>query len=270
MSVLRYPGGKTRAVKHILPLIPDDISTLYSPFFGGGSIEISASSTKSNLVSIHANDKFEPLITFWETCKTHDDSLTSKLRQKKTCIDKDYFTVMRKSMREMGTTIDKVERASMYFCINRCSFSGATFSGGFSKESSESRFTTSSIDRIAKLDLSKFNFHNLDYSNFFANVVDKHDNDIGGTKPFLYADPPYALLKGNSLYGNDGDLHESFDHTMFRDVIVACKIPWLLSYNDCPSIRELYAGYEILETQWSYSMNASKKSSEILVKSNAL
>lgn len=39
----------------------------------------------------------------------------------------------------------------MYFIINRCSFSGATLSGGFSLESSQKRFTTSSIERIKKI-----------------------------------------------------------------------------------------------------------------------
>ena len=39
-SILRYPGGKTRATKLILPrLMAQQASRLISPFFGGGSIE---------------------------------------------------------------------------------------------------------------------------------------------------------------------------------------------------------------------------------------
>ena len=41
-SPLRYPGGKARAVEQILRVIPDTETTLVSPFFGGGSIEIAA------------------------------------------------------------------------------------------------------------------------------------------------------------------------------------------------------------------------------------
>ena len=39
-SPLRYPGGKSRAVSAILETIPNGITALTSPFFGGGSIEL--------------------------------------------------------------------------------------------------------------------------------------------------------------------------------------------------------------------------------------
>ena len=48
-----------------------------------------------------------------------------------------------------------LQQALQYFIINRCSFSGATLSGGFSLESSTKRFTTTSIERISKLNLEK-------------------------------------------------------------------------------------------------------------------
>jgi DNA adenine methylase len=55
------------------------------------------------------------------------------------------------------------EQSVMYFIINRCSFSGATLSGGFSLEASKKRFTKSSIDKINKLDLTNCRFDNLDF-----------------------------------------------------------------------------------------------------------
>jgi len=53
-----------------------------------------------------------------------------------------------------------------YFVINRCSFSGATLSGGFSTESSKKRFTESSIKRTEDLNLNDIEFHNLDFEIF--------------------------------------------------------------------------------------------------------
>jgi site-specific DNA-adenine methylase len=35
MSALRYPGGKTRAIKILDTYLLSDITELYSPFFGG-------------------------------------------------------------------------------------------------------------------------------------------------------------------------------------------------------------------------------------------
>lgn len=37
-SPLRYPGGKSRALKQILPHVPLNISEFREPFVGGGSV----------------------------------------------------------------------------------------------------------------------------------------------------------------------------------------------------------------------------------------
>ena len=38
-----------------------------------------------------------------------------------------------------------------------------------------------------------------------------------------------------------------------------------MTYNDCEYIRERYEDFTILEVDWAYGMNASKKSSEIVI-----
>ena len=40
-SPLRYAGGKSLAVGHIIKLLPNELGRVVSPFFGGGSVEIS-------------------------------------------------------------------------------------------------------------------------------------------------------------------------------------------------------------------------------------
>jgi DNA adenine methylase len=62
-SPLRYPGGKSRAVKHILPHFPEDIREVCSPFLGGGSVEL-ALATRG--IQVYGYDVFEPLIWFWQ------------------------------------------------------------------------------------------------------------------------------------------------------------------------------------------------------------
>ena len=59
-----------------------------------------------------------------------------------------------------------LNQAFYYFIINRCSFSGATLSGGFSRASAEKRFTKSSVDRIQSLSLSNFTISNEYFSEF--------------------------------------------------------------------------------------------------------
>jgi len=39
-SPLRYPGGKLRALRYILPNIPDDIEEFREPMVGGGVVAL--------------------------------------------------------------------------------------------------------------------------------------------------------------------------------------------------------------------------------------
>ena len=60
-------------------------------------------------------------------------------------VTKDNFSAYRNKIRSLE---NELEQAFYYFIINRCSFSGATLSGGFSDEASKKRFTASSISKI--------------------------------------------------------------------------------------------------------------------------
>ena len=59
-------------------------------------------------------------------------------------------------------------------------------------------------------------------------------------------------------------MHEKFDHEKLFKTIKLRK-NWIMTYNDCEYIRELYKDYEIRDVNWTYGMNKSKKSSEIVI-----
>ena len=136
-----------------------------SPFFGGGSFEFYIQNNYN--LNIIANDKFKPLYNFWSTCKNDKDNLCKELIKKLNLIDKEEFTNLREQIMKED---NKLKKSIMYFIINRCSFSGATLSGGFSLESSKKRFTKSSIERIKNLDLSYFDIYNDDFEDFMNKI----------------------------------------------------------------------------------------------------
>jgi DNA adenine methylase len=255
-SPLRYPGGKTRACKKLDIILKEyfnisKFNNIVSPFFGGGSFEFHIQNNYG--LNIIANDKFAPLYNFWNTCKLDKEKLCKKLYKKIDLIDKDEFTNLRgKIMKEKK----KLNQSIMYFIINRCSFSGATLSGGFSFEASKKRFTKSSIARVKKLDLTYYDIYNLDFEEFINNNQDK--------KNLIFLDPPYYLEKASTLYGNNGDMHDTFEHDkLFK--CISTKQNWFMTYNNCNYIKNLYKDFKIIETSWSYGMNKSKKSSEIVI-----
>lgn len=254
ISPLRYPGGKTKACNKLYDILTTyfDLSkftTIISPFFGGGSFEFHLQNTFPNL-QIIANDKFTPLYNFWKTCKDNNDTLCKELYPYINTITKNKFQDLRN---KILTETDPLKQSIMFFIINRCSFSGATLSGGFSLESSTKRFTTTSIERISKLNLDRLTITNMDFEEFLQNK-----------NSLIFLDPPYYLESKSNLYGNNGDLHEHFDHIKLHRCL-SNKNNWIMTYNNCNYIRDLYKNYKIIETDWNYGMNKSKKSNEIVI-----
>ena len=263
-SPLRYPGGKTRACKvlnrelygHFGDDLHNKYTTLISPFFGGGSFEFYLQNTYG--FNILANDKFAPLSNFWNRCKHQQTQLCDALYKYINKVTKDDFIKYRDII--MNET-DSLQQAILYFIINRCSFSGATLSGGFSEEASKKRFTTSSVDRIKNLDLSKFTISNQDFEDF----INKNDNP----ETIIFLDPPYYLGKNSKLYGKKGDMHENFDHErLFK--CLSTKKNWIITYNNCEYVKNLYEEFKIIETSWSYGMCNVKKKKDKSIKKQKL
>lgn len=57
---------------------------------------------------------------------------------------------------------------------------------------------------------------------------------------FFYCDPPYYETEGHYAV-----VFRREDHARLRDALAEAKGKWMVSYNDCEFIRELYAGYTI-------------------------
>lgn len=254
-SLLRYPGGKTRALKHITPYFPKNLTEIVSPFFGGGSIEIHYASQG---VRVYGYEIFEPLVNFWQQTLSDPEGTASMLESFFFPCDKEKFTQYQKkqSWTHMDNThyLWKEMRACMYYALNRSSFSGATLSGGFSQQAADKRFTQSSIERLRYFKCPSLSVELADFKDSLA----RHNDDT-----FIYADPPYAI-DNPVLYGKNGSAHKGFDHLGLAEAMKK-KNNWIISYNPNPFILELYKDYEIVYPEWSYGMSKDKKSKEILI-----
>jgi len=250
-SPLRYPGGKTRAIKILEPLIKKRFpvqKTLLSPFMGGGSFELHMLSLGYKLIT---NDLFKPLYTFWLMSKEEPVALQALIKTYQP-MTKEKFAAIRESIL---LDVDPISVAAKYFVINRSSFSGSTFCGGYSAESGEKRFTENSVKKIGALDLKGLTLENKDCLEFIH--LHPQTNDT-----ILFLDPPYYI--STYIYGRDGDMHEGFNHVGLSEVLKG-RTDWVLCYNDCQYIRDLYKECKIEKVSWSYGMNSSKESSEVLI-----
>jgi DNA adenine methylase len=249
-SPLRYPGGKTRAVKILKKYVQEYFpgrTVIMSPFFGGGSFEIAM---KEEGFRIFANDLFGPLFTFWTVLKDRAVSLAQRVSSHMP-VSKEKFADFRKNIMNLSQD----DQAAAYYIINRCSFSGATFCGGYSAQAASGRLNESSLRTLQSANLDGIEFSNMDCCEFLRAHPEKADT-------LVYADPPYYIK--TYIYGKDGDMHETFDHKAFAETIRKRR-DWIISYNDCDYIRELYKGCRIFTESWAYGMNASKESSEVII-----
>ena len=236
MSVIRYPGGKTRAIPYLEPFLPTD--EIYSPFFGGGSVELFMSSKHGTRV--HANDVFQPLITFWECLKD------PRKRKLMLSFAKDRLPITVGTFKELqrgidGPSLQDWERSAVFFLVNRCSFNGGATSAGFS------HFTADRLQRmlpkLAEARLENVRFQCRDFKAFMDDVP--HDK-------FLFLDPPYDI-KADHLYGHKGSAHRRFDHAALAKALKG-RSRWVLCYNDSQRIRALYEGCKIIPVTWYHSM----------------
>lgn len=242
-SPLRFPGGKSRAVPQILELLPQELDNLCSPFFGGGSIEFACA---SNGVKIAGYDGFEPLVNFWQVL-LEDAAKLAKLVEEYHPLSRSRFYALQKQY--FGIT-GRMQRAAVFFTLNRSSYSGTTLSGGMSL--GHKRFTESSIKRLENFDVSNLTIEHADFKDSIPANSDK----------FLYLDPPYA--NGEKLYGERGDMHENFDHAALADILNS-RDGWVLSYNDCEIVRDLYPDNIFVPAEWAYGMNNSRISNEVII-----
>ena len=128
-SPLRYPGGKSRAVKIIAPLLPD-FEEFREPFLGDGSIFLHV---KQNHLSnkFWINDLYPELFKFWAVSQGDIQPLIEKIYEwrYRFPIGKELYKFLNQNL----ATFNDLEKANAFFIYNRITFPGTSLSGGYSE-----------------------------------------------------------------------------------------------------------------------------------------
>ena len=255
---LRYPGGKSRAVKFLFSdqnLPAEHIAEYREPFLGGGSPAIAFTKLFPD-TPVWVNDKYYNLYCFWKTLQEQGVRLYNVVNRLKQQYDteeraKELFLRIRKDIDEQD---DMFEIAWRMYVINKCSFSGLTENSSFSKRASVSNWSRSNIDSLPYYSdlMQNWKITNLDYSELLTN--DKNT--------FVFLDPPYDLKKdytlaggdGEALYGKKGNMHKGFNHVEFAEKLNQHECMMMVTYNSNENIRNLFKGWKQKEWDLTYSM----------------
>ncbi|MDR0411940.1 MAG: DNA adenine methylase [Treponema sp.] len=249
VSPLRYPGGKSRAIKTILPLLPKGFSEFREPFVGGGSVFLAVKQISGTKADFIINDLNFDLYCFWKEAKTNNAAMYSAvLKIKKSAKDgRALFNYYKDN-----NNYTDLERAVRFFVLNRITFSGTVDSGGYSEKAFRDRFTDSSVERIKPLEraLQDIVICNKSYEEVIY---------ADGKNVFIFLDPPYYRQASSKLYGKKGFLHTSFNHEKFAYDMKNCRHNWLITLDNTDKIKTLFNFAYIYEWELQYGMNNYKQ-----------
>ena len=261
---LRYAGGKSKAIKKITPFV-EPYDTIVSPFLGGGSLEVHWASSGKKVI---AADCFDILTTFWNELLENKDCLTTEL-QKINPTPEFYRVVKERLMRTPQVqgmlenwktdfykrdhvALDDSKLAAYYYFNHNCSY-GPGFLGWSSAIYMRQAAWDKMVAKIQNFDCDKLSVEQSD----FADMIEKHKDK------FLYLDPPYYLDKDrdNKMFAGIYPMrnipvhHSGFEHKKLRDLLLSHDGDFVLSYNDCETIRDWYSDFEFFYPSWHYSMS---------------
>lgn len=272
---IRYAGGKSLAVGLVIERIPDNTKRVISPFIGGGSVEV-AIARELNLPVI-GYDIFDILINYWKVQLDNPKALYERLL--KFDPTRDGFKEVKERLKKhwkMEKKLEKLDLAAHYYFNHNTSYGPGFLSWPSSVYMQEKKYH-SMLKKV-----KNFQSPNLEvFCDRFENVLPKFEND------FLYCDPPYFLDGDSKMFRgiypqrNFPIHHNSFNHEKLRDLLLKHKGQFILSYNDCSTIREWYKDFTFIDVSWQYTMgqgetriglnrkngdrNHIKKSHEVLI-----
>ncbi|MDR2709660.1 MAG: DNA adenine methylase [Elusimicrobiota bacterium] len=248
-SPLRYAGGKSLAVGLIIEQFPENLNRLISPFLGGGAVEIAC--VKELGLKVRAFDIFDLLINYWQIQILKPHLLFKELL--KLTPTPETFIKVKKTLKKhwLGEKLidDKIKLAAYYYFNHNTSYGPGFLSWPSYVYLQDKRYQTL-IEKVRDTQLSNMKAGCASFEKVFKRYADD----------FFYCDPPYFLegdskmFKGIYPQRNFPIHHKNFDHKLLRDCLINHRGKFVLSYNDCSTIREWYRGYKILEVGWQYTM----------------
>ena len=276
LSPLRYPGGKTRFVPHLIRWFDGKkFLRVVEPFCGGASVSLGlldAGVVEAAVIS----DADSLVAAFWKQSAYNTEELCRRIVEEPVTVTRWRYWKQVSEDDEAGASVDEGDRALAAVFLNRTSFSGlirhGSVLGGVDQDRKlaqgmtvkypvDCRFNkdaiVASIARIGKW-AAEGRLWAL-HRSYDTSLDDCMEFD------FLYLDPPY-VEKSDQLYGHG---FTDTDHrNLAKQVLDLNGVTFGVSYDDMPVIRECYPeqnGVRVLSPKWSYGMGKTKSSREVFI-----
>lgn len=229
---VRWPGGKSRLLHHLLPLIPPH--TCYcEPFAGGLAVLLAKPRSAVEVI----NDRHGDLVVFYRCVRFHSEALLTEL---------DFVLNSRREFMDFRAQpgLTDIQRASRWYYRNRLCFGGTSIDhmGTSAMSAGDSRARRLEAIRELSVRLDRTLIEELDWEA----CVRRYDRP--STAFFL--DPPYTEC-GDTAYA----AWSNADVMKLREVLRSLKGTWLLTMNDAPAVRQIFEGCRLRPLTRALTLN---------------
>ena len=260
--ILKWAGGKTQLLEHLLPKIPKEYNKYIEPFFGGGALFFALKPNNSIIA-----DSNPELINLYRVIAKDVNSLISELKNLKN--EKDFFYDMRK---KEFSELSEIEAAARTIFLNKTAFNGlyrvnkkGQFNVPFGYYKNPKILDEDQLFAASKL-LKKTKILLGDFKDVLCENAKKGD--------FIFLDPPYLPVSKFSDFKRytKEQFHEK-DQISLANLVnklskKGCHI--LLTNSNHPLIHELYKDFniDIYKTKRNINSKSTNRKGEDIIVSN--
>lgn len=236
-SFMGWIGGKKLLREIIVSNFPSNFERYVEVFGGAGWVLFYKDKHAKEEIY---NDYNSELVNLFRCIKYHREELQKELK---------YFLNSREQFQDFLAQykirgLTDIQRAARYFMLIKTSYGSKGKNYGCVKKNVE--VFVNYLSDIEKR-LNNVIIENRD----FQEIIKLHDKK----DTLFYLDPPYF---GTEKYYSEVDFLPE-DHIRLRDSLREIKSKFILSYNDCSEIRELYKEYNIVEVKRNNNLNGRYK-----------
>ena len=231
MRFVPYLGGKYFLLDKLLPMIPPHHA--YVEVFGGGASLLL--NKRPSPVEVY-NDVDGELVNLFMVVRDHPGEFVRSVASLP--YSRELYERWQRAIKRGQLKGNKIERAARFYYLLRSSFYGHVEKGWrFTVKSSEANRQYNCVGEIADIAkrLQKVYLDNLNFTRCLKNW-DRPDT-------FFFLDPPYV---DSVKYRSGIPAFTVKDHAALAEATRHLQGKWLLTYNDCPKVRELYDGFEMI------------------------
>jgi DNA adenine methylase len=245
---VRWAGGKSRLLPHILPHIPKRIENYFEPFLGGGAVFLAAHERISGSATLA--DLNEHLVAAWVAMRDHQDSLVPLLGRYKERDSKEFYYEVR-----AAAPTDLVERAARFLYLNGTSWNHLwrenSRTGAMNAPWGDRPFKGFDDEALAQIKRVLRNT-TIQAADFRTVLSEARAGD------FVYLDPPYLPIyskpgvekeptsKFNKYTAKVFELPDLMELAALCAELSDRGVKWVMSNRDTEGVRELFSGARVV------------------------